>query len=87
MRMQKLAGIDHTRRVSDERGQPLPVRARQKSNVSKIHTRAPVRDSDLKRYAAMKSSGKDQRNQNIADAFYHGGHSQTAGVRRIHLNG
>ena len=26
----------------------------------------------------MKTTSKDQRNQNIADAFYQGGHSQTA---------
>jgi transposase len=26
----------------------------------------------------MKSASKDQRNQNIANAFYQGGHSQTA---------
>jgi len=78
MRMQKIAGIDHTRGESDERGRPLPVRARQKANVSKIHTSAPVRGRDLKRYAAKKAIGKYQRNQNIADAFHHGGHSQTA---------
>jgi REP element-mobilizing transposase RayT len=78
VRMQKLAGIDSTTRAADERGQKPPWNARQKPNVSKIHTSAPVRDGDLKRYAAMKCRGKDQRNQNIADAFYQGGHSQTA---------
>jgi transposase len=27
---------------------------------------------------ALKAQTKEQRNQNIADAFYQGGHSQTA---------
>lgn len=49
-----------------------------KANVSKIHTSAPTHDSDLKRYADKKFASKDQRNQNMADAFYQGGHSQTA---------
>ncbi|MDP2255954.1 MAG: helix-turn-helix domain-containing protein, partial [Polaromonas sp.] len=39
---------------------------------------APTHDSDLKRYADKKFTSKDQRNQNMADAFYQGGHSQTA---------
>ena len=78
VRMQKLAGIDSTSPAANERGQKIRRSASQKPNVSKIHTSAPVRDSDLKRYAAMKTAGKDHRNQNIADAFYQGGHTQTA---------
>lgn len=78
VRMQKLAGIDSASPAPNVRGQKIRRRASQKPNVSKIHTSAPVRDSDLKRYAAKRPAGKGQRNQNIADAFYQGGHSQTA---------
>ncbi len=69
-RMQKLAGL----------GDPLsPSQARgRKANVSKIHTSAPQRDSDVMRYAALAFATKDERNQNMANAFYQGGHSQTA---------
>jgi putative transposase len=48
------------------------------AQVSRIHTSAPQRDGDVKSYAAIKTITKDQRNQNIANAFYQGGHSQTA---------
>lgn len=69
-RMQKHAGLDGTHPAATARGH--------KANVSKIHTSAPTHDSDLKRYADKKFADKDQRNQNMADAFYQGGHSQTA---------
>ena len=69
-RMQKHAGLDSTNPAS-------PAGARQ-ANVSKIHTSAPPNDSDVKTYAAMKFTTKDERNQSIANAFYQGGHSQTA---------
>ena len=39
---------------------------------------APPRDSDVKRYVDLKFTTKKERNQNMADAFYQGGHSQTA---------
>jgi putative transposase len=67
-RMQGLAGIDVSAAGSKIH----------KAQVSRIHTNAPPRDSDLLRYAAIKTSTKDDRNQNIANAFYQGGHSQTA---------
>lgn len=35
-------------------------------------------DSDIKRVASMKYSTKTERNQNIVNAFYQGGHTQTA---------
>ena len=76
--MQKLAGIDSAGPATIERGQKIRQSASQKPSISKIHTSAPVHEGDLKRYAAMKTTSKDQRNQNIADAFYQGGHSQTA---------
>ena len=69
-RMQKQAGLETANPVSQASGR--------KSNVSKIHTNIPTHDSDVKRYAAMKFTSKDQRNQNIVNAFYQGGHSQTA---------
>ena len=68
-RMQKHAGIDQT-------GEPANMR-RGRPNVSKIHSRAPVGVSDLHGYARMIAKDKDERNQNIANAFYQGGHSQT----------
>ena len=70
VRMQKLAGLDDHKAESQVRGH--------KANVSKIHTRAPPRDSDVKRYVDLKFTTKKERNQNMADAFYQGGHSQTA---------
>lgn len=38
----------------------------------------PTLEIFIKRYAAMKTAGKDHRNKNIANVFYQGGHSQTA---------
>ena len=69
-RMQKHAGIDRT-------GKPANTR-RGRPNVGKIHRRAPVDVSDLQDYARLIANDKDERNQNIANAFYQGGHSQTA---------
>ena len=69
-RMQKHAGIDHLGESGSTRG-ALP-------NVSKTHSRAPVRPSDLQGYANRVAKDKDRRNENIANAFYQGGHSQTA---------
>ena len=69
-RMQKHAGLDTNN--------PARQGTQRKANVSKIQSSAPARDSDVKRYAAMNHSTKDERNQNIANAFYQGGHSQTA---------
>jgi len=87
VRMQKLAGIAT---AANERGQKIRRSASQKPNVSKIHTSAPVRESDLKRYAAMKTAGKDHRNKNIAAAFLPRRaqpNRHRIGLRRIHLDG
>jgi putative transposase len=67
-RMQQLAGLDNA----------APGSSQRKAQVSQIHTSAPPKDHDLQRYAAIKTHSKEQRNQNIANAFYQGGHSQTA---------
>jgi putative transposase len=67
-RMQAHAGLDKTSSDNSPR----------KAQVSQIHTSAPAKDSDLQRYAALPAHGKQDRNQNIANAFYQGGHSQTA---------
>jgi putative transposase len=67
-RMQLLAGLDTT----------TPGNSPRKAQVSQIHTSAPPKDHDVQRYAAIKTLNKEQRNQNIANAFYQGGHSQTA---------
>jgi putative transposase len=78
-RMQKHAGLDGTSSAVPARGH--------KANVSKIHISAPTHDSDLKRYAEKKFTHKDERNQNIADAFYQGGHSQTAIASAFGISG
>jgi putative transposase len=67
-RMQGIAGIDTS---------PTNMRGH-KAQVSRIHTSAPLSDGDLQRYVALPIADKEQRNQNIANAFYQGGHSQTA---------
>lgn len=67
-RMQQLAGLDNS----------APGSSLRKAQVSQIHTSAPPKDHDVQRYAAIKTHSKEQRNQNIANAFYQGGHSQTA---------
>ena len=69
-RMQKQAGLDSANPVNQARGR--------KANVRKIHTNIPTHESDVKRYAAMKFTSKDQRNQHIANGFHQGVHSQTA---------
>ena len=66
--MQKLAGID---------GSTAPGSAHN-AQVSKTHLSAPTHAGDLQAYASRRAANKAQRNRNIADAFYQGGHSQTA---------
>ncbi len=78
-RMQKHAGIDHAN--------PEGQRGGRKSNVSKIHKSAPPLDSDITRYATKVCGNKAQRNQNMADAFYQGGHSQTAIAQAFGVSG
>ena len=56
----------------DKQGAP------RKANVRKIQSSAPALASDIKRYTAIKHNTKAKRNQNIAHAFYQGGHTQTA---------
>lgn len=79
-RMQKLAGL------GDSSSTTSPTRGR-KANVSKIHTSSPARDSDVMRYAALSFATKDERNQNMANAFYQGGHSQTAIAQAFKVSG
>jgi putative transposase len=67
-RMQSHAGIDNA-------SPQAPKRAAQ---VSRIHASAPAKDSDLQNYAKLKAHNKEERNQHIANAFYQGGHTQTA---------
>ena len=64
-RMQKHVGLDPQ--------SPMP-----KANISKIQSSAPALDSDIQRFASVKHRTKAERNQNIANAFYQGGHTQTA---------
>jgi putative transposase len=67
-RMQSKAGIGSS-----------PANARgHAAQISRIHTSAPKRGGEVKRYAAIKTTTKDERNQNIANAFYQDSHSQTA---------
>ena len=69
-RMQKHAGLD-----AQSANTPG---VRRKANVSKIQSSAPALDSDIRRYAGIQHKSKTERNQNIANAFYQGGHAQTA---------
>ena len=69
-RMQKHAGLDAQSANRLGMGR--------KANVSKIQSSAPPRDSDIRRYANLKHKSKAARNQNMANAFYQGGHTQTA---------
>ena len=78
VRMQKLASLDRANPAAIKHSRKIRGSASPNPSISKTHTSAPVHESDLKRYAAMKTTSKEQRNQNIADAFYQGGHSQTA---------
>jgi DNA invertase Pin-like site-specific DNA recombinase len=41
-------------------------------------SQAPTLNSDIRRYADIKHKSKAERNQNIANAFFQGGHTQTA---------
>ena len=51
----------------------------QKGQVSHLaQSNATTLDGDVKRFASIKYSTKAERNQNIANAFYQGGHTQTA---------
>ena len=68
-RMQKHAGLD-----AQSANRPG---VRRKAGVSKIQSSAPL-DSDIRRYSHLKHKSKAERNQNIANAFYRGGHTQTA---------
>ncbi len=67
-RMQKLAGIEGA----------APPRNAHKAQVSKSHLHAPMKADDLAVYTSRRAATKAQRNRNIADAFYQGGHSQIA---------
>jgi putative transposase len=69
-RMQKHAGLDA--QSANRAG------LRGKANVSKIQSSAPALDSDIRRYSNLKHKSKAERNQNIANAFCQGGHTQTA---------
>jgi putative transposase len=52
--------------------------AKPKQGLSKIQTSAPPRDHNVQHYAKRTQTTKAMRNQNIAQAFYQGGHTQTA---------
>ncbi|MES2946740.1 MAG: helix-turn-helix domain-containing protein [Pseudomonadota bacterium] len=68
--MQKLVGLD----AQNSNTQNAP----RKANISKIQSSAPALDSNIRPCVEIKYKSKAERNQNIADALYQGGHSQTA---------
>ena len=72
-RMQKHAGLEP--QSPNEKSSPQKPH---QANISKIHLSAPALSSDIKRFASLKYSSKKERNQNVANAFYQGGHTQTA---------
>ncbi len=69
-RMQKLGGIDAPA-INDRSGQ-------RKAQVNKVQASAPPLESSIERFVGTGDESKAQRNQNIVDAFYKGGHTQTA---------
>ena len=69
-RMQKHAGLDAKN--------PNKETPRRKANISKIQSSAPALFSNINRFAGIKHHTKQEQSQNIANAFYQGGHSQTA---------
>ena len=78
VRRQKPASLDSANSAAIKPGQKIRRRASPNPSISKIHITAPVHGGDLERYAARKTTRQDQRNPNIADAVYPGGHRQTA---------
>ena len=77
-RMQKHAGLD-----AQSANKPGMGR---KAGVNKIQSSAPL-DSDVRRYSNLKHKSKADRNQNIANAFYQGGHTQTAIALAFEISG
>jgi putative transposase len=69
-RMQSQAGLETTGQGNKN---PAP-----KPGLSKIQTSAPPNDQDVQHYANLPQPHKAMRNQHIAQAFYQGGHTQTA---------
>jgi putative transposase len=61
-----------------------------KSKPSQIHSAAPPRSSDIKRFLpspeAKTAEPKSARNQRIHQAFYAGGHSQTEIAAAFHVS-
>jgi putative transposase len=79
VRMQKHAGLDEQN--ANDTG------VQRKANVSQIQSSAPALSSDIKRYSDEKNKSKAERNQNIANAFYLGGHTQTAIALAFEISG
>ena len=49
--------------------------------------RCSAKNNDVMRYARSAFTTKEARNQNMADAFYQGGHSQTAIALAFNVSG
>jgi putative transposase len=69
-RMQSVAGLETPGEA--KKG------AKHKLGLSKIQTSAPPKDQHVQHYAKLAQTNKAMRNQNIAQAFYQGGQTQTA---------
>lgn len=87
-RMQQLATSNALPQSSTD-GTTIAVikRSLHKPNLSKIQSSAPQPDSDIERFARLQPVTKAERNQNIANAFYQGGHSQTAIAQAFRVSG
>lgn len=76
-----LGGSDFIARMQQHAGlgaDPEPAGRLTRHSVSKAHQNAPARGASLLTYARGPHADKVARNQAIAEAFFQGGHSQTA---------
>jgi putative transposase len=77
-RMQSVAGIEPAGQAKKS--------AADKTGLSKIQTSAPPKDQHVQHYAKLAQNSKAMRNQHIAQAFYQGGHTQTAIAQAFHVS-
>jgi hypothetical protein len=80
LQQQIYLGDDAFIRKMQSQIKPLDPSEHRPANVSKVQLSAPSLDCGIAHFThlAKAASHKAQRNQIIADAFYQGGHTQTA---------
>ena len=92
-RMQQRAGLDtegNADHSASEQGasaeSSIEKSSQRKANVSRIQSSAPALHGYLKHLADLVCSTKAERNQHIVNAFYQGGHTQTAIAQAFDLS-